>query len=99
MHIFAIEFLIDDFTNFVQNSMITINSTDYECIERTANEIEQGYKRILRLPESAEKGRILGGQKAIEASLVVGTTETTNRAEFDVDTIKKMTTFHNIWKN
>jgi hypothetical protein len=69
--------------------MITIYSIDYEYIERTSKEIEQGYKRILRLPESAEKGRILGGRNAIEASLAVGIAETTDRTEPDVDTIRK----------
>lgn len=68
--------------------MITTNSIDYECIERTAEEIAYGYKTILRLPEIAEKGRILGGQNAIEASLVMASTETTNRAEPHVDTIR-----------
>ncbi|GHV69957.1 hypothetical protein FACS1894199_19280 [Bacteroidia bacterium] len=70
--------------------MITINSIDYECIEQTANEIAQGYKCILRLPESAEKGRILGGRNAIEASLIVGLAEATNRTEPEVDTLKKL---------
>jgi hypothetical protein len=75
---------------FVQKySMITINSIDYEDIERTASEIEQGYKRILRLPESAEKGRILGGRNAIEASLIVGIAEAANRTEFEGYTVKQ----------
>jgi hypothetical protein len=69
--------------------MKTINSTGYEYIEQTSKEIEQGYKRILRLPESTEKGRILGGRNTIEASLVLGIAETPDRAEPNVDTVRK----------
>jgi hypothetical protein len=72
-----------------KKSVIKINSIDYECLERTAEEIACGYKAILRLPEIAEKGRILGGENAIEASLVVASAETTDRTESDVDSIRK----------
>lgn len=54
---------------------------DYKYVRYTVDEIERGNKKILRLPEEAEKGRIEGGRGAIEASVILGTTEKTDRAE------------------
>ncbi|MDR3093514.1 MAG: hypothetical protein LBU62_02580 [Bacteroidales bacterium] len=62
---------------------------DSANIGQTAEEVERGNKRILRLPESAEEGRILGGRTAIEASLIVGIAETADRTEPDVATVRK----------
>ena len=63
---------------------------DYADIERTAKAIERGNTRILRLPERAEAGRILGGRTAIEASIIVGIAETANRTEPDSNAVRKL---------
>jgi hypothetical protein len=62
---------------------------DYEYVRQTASEIQQGNKRILRLPARAEEGRILGGRRTIEASIILGTTEKTDREQFSGDEIKR----------
>ena len=44
----------------------------YSKIRTEATDIIQGHKRISRLPEQAERGRIEGGERTIQASIIVG---------------------------
>jgi hypothetical protein len=62
---------------------------DYGYVRHTVGEVERGNKKILRLPEEAEKGRIDGGRRAIEASVILGLTEKADRAEFSQHEIKE----------
>ena len=52
---------------------------DYAYVRHTVDEIEQGNKQILRLPEGAEKGRIAAGRRTLEASVILGITEEADR--------------------
>jgi len=55
---------------------------DYEYVRHTVDEIERGNKKILRLPEEAEKGRINGGRRTLEASVILGIAEEADREKF-----------------
>jgi len=50
----------------------TENNDEYEQIRRRAQDIIEGRKRIIRLDERGEKGRLLGGKVAIEATCILG---------------------------
>jgi hypothetical protein len=52
---------------------------DYAYVRRTVDEIEQGNKQILRLPEGAEKGRIAGGRRTLETSVILGIAKEADR--------------------
>jgi len=62
---------------------------DYEYVRHTVDEIERGNKTILRLPEEAEKGRIDGGRRTLEASIIVGITKEADREEFGEPEIRE----------
>jgi len=61
---------------------------DYEYVKLTVDEIERGNKRILRLPEEAEKGRIAGGRRTLEVSVILGIAEKADREKFGEFEIK-----------
>jgi len=63
---------------------------DYAYVRHTVDEIEQGNKQILRLPDGAEKGRIAGGRRTLEASVILGIAEEANREKFSKSEIKEM---------
>jgi hypothetical protein len=48
---------------------------DYERVKEIANRIVSGTGRIVRLDDGEERGRILGGQRNVEASLIAGAEE------------------------
>ena len=60
----------------------------YERVKSEAEEIIQGHKRISCLPEEAEEGRIRGGRRNVEASCLIGRSESTNG--HDTDSIRKV---------
>ena len=63
---------------------------DYAYVRHTVDDIEQGNKQILRLPEGAEKGRIAGGRRTLEASVILGITEEADREKSGEFEIKEM---------
>ena len=67
---------------------MSCNLIDYEYVKYAVDEIERGNKKILRLPEEAEKGRIDGGRRTLEASIILGIAEKTDRDEFSKHEIK-----------
>ena len=62
---------------------------DFEYVRHTVDEIERGNKRILRLPEEAEKGRIDGGRRTLEASVILGIAKKADREKFGEFEIKE----------
>jgi len=62
---------------------------DFEYVRRTVEQIERGNKQILRLPESAEKGRIIGGRRTLETSVILGISEKTDREQLSMHEIKE----------
>ena len=48
---------------------------DYERVREIAKEIVHGTSRIIRLDDAEEQGRIFGGQRNVEASLIAGAEE------------------------
>ena len=65
------------------------NQIDIIYVRRTVDEIERGNKQILRLPEGAEKGRIAGGRRTLEASVILGIAEEADREKFGKSEIKE----------
>ena len=69
------------------------DSFDYQInfayVKHTVDQIKRGNKQIFRLPESAEKGRIIGGRRTLEASVVVGISEKTDREQLSLHEIKE----------
>jgi hypothetical protein len=57
------------------------NSRDYETIRKTATEVINGSRQIHRLIPKAEKGRIEGGRRNVEASILLGTSERTDLSD------------------
>jgi predicted nucleic acid-binding protein len=53
-------------------SIYTTTNKMYEHIRRISSDIRAGRKRIIRLDERGEKGRIFAGQTAIEATCILG---------------------------
>ena len=62
---------------------------DIVYVRHTVDEIERGNKQILRLPESAEKGRIAGGRRTLEASVILGIAEEADREKSGKPEIKE----------
>ena len=62
---------------------------DIKYVRHTVDEIERGNKQILRLPEGAEKGRVAGGRRTLEASIILGIAEEADREKFSKPEIKE----------
>jgi len=62
---------------------------DYAYVRHTVDEIEQGNKQILRLPDGAEKGRIAGGRRTLETSVILGIAEEADREKSGKSEIKE----------
>jgi len=60
----------------------TTNYNEYERIRRTTEDIIEGRKRIVRLDEQGEKGRILAGKTTVESSCILGECKRTNPSLF-----------------
>ena len=56
---------------------------DYERVKEIARRIVSGTSRIVRLDDREERGRILGGQRNVEASLIAAASEGADREGFD----------------
>ena len=56
---------------------------DYEEISTIADRIINGTATITRLDPEEERGRIAGGRKNVEATLVLGTALATNQGKQD----------------
>jgi len=59
---------------FITFAVESINSMDYEEISIIAGRIIGGTAKITRLDPEEERGRIAGGRRNVEATLVLGTT-------------------------
>jgi len=60
----------------------TTNSNEYERIRRTAEDIIEGRKRIVRLDERGEQGRLLAGKTTVESSCIMGECKRANPSLF-----------------
>ncbi|GHT87520.1 hypothetical protein FACS189474_0500 [Bacteroidia bacterium] len=58
-----------------------IKHVHYDSIRKTAKEIIEGSRRIYRLIPKGEKGRIEGGARNVEASVLIGTEERTDLSD------------------
>jgi len=56
---------------------------DYDRVKEFAHWIVSGSGRIVRLNDFEERGRILGGQRNVEASLIAGASERADRQRID----------------
>ena len=54
---------------------------EYTKIRTEASEIIQGHKRISRLPEQAESGRKAGGERNVQASCLIGRSQSANKTD------------------
>ena len=55
---------------------------DYERVKNIAERVVSGTSRIVRLNDREEQGRILGGQRNVEASLIAAASEATDSKGF-----------------
>ena len=60
--------------------MFTDNGIDYDKAKDVARRVEQGELEIVRLDRGGEQGRIVGGQRTLEATVLLGADEQRHQA-------------------
>lgn len=60
--------------------MITDNGIDYDKAKDVARRVEQGELEIVRLDRGGEQGRIAGGKRTLEATVLLGADEQRRQA-------------------